>query len=547
LPLFQVGKCVPYYSVPLKSEVQYCIAQGTEGISRLCSTGVCLLNNTSENGVGTCIDNAVSTEYEATCDTDEDCTATIATTGTTITGDCQCGFSASGNAYCNAFSGDPPSLTVLSLYKEHLNNTAALATCHTLDRFSEDCLTKTLNATAYTSLVKNELLSEDLPSYMDNDYCTQLIINEDFYQESLSELQCPSWTCAGFNMTQCLIYEEGSNSVFLNSCGSGLQMYGGLLDITNSYCDTSSFSSYRYANVSCEALPAASGLYPGSSCSSNSACISGVCTSGICVGLAEGSSCSLTQDCNLGLHCNSTKFCSSLINAGQDGCESDFDCALNSACNLVSGTGKCVELMSLKKGDAVTCSASNGHSLFCETGTCTITNAVTSAGTCTSAPKLSSGTFPKICGANSDCVGSNSEGETFSSSCDCGYNQFGHSYCQAFPGDEPWAIFLPVYKTVTQTNSVTACHSQNRYSGACLDALAQQKNLDLNDAVSVLYYNATNYGDFLYNDACVKATVNSYYWGENPTPVDPDDHDHDDDDDFAYELMASAVLLAYFV
>jgi hypothetical protein len=230
------------------------------------------------------------------------------------------------------------------------------------------------------------------------------------------------------------------------------------------------------------------------------------------------------------------------------GCYSDFDCSLVSACNLALSTpGVCVELMSLKSGEVVSCQSSNFYNNLCQSSACNVTNARTKLGACTEAPKLNS-TFPKICTSNADCVGTNSQGKTFTTTCNCGYNLYGHSYCQAFPGDAPWTTFLEVYKTIVQVNSASACHSSNRYSGECLDAIASKANLDSDDLPSVLFYNATNYGDFLTNDECVKATVNSYYWSEHPvppTPVDPDDHD--DDDDVAVLLSTSVAILAYFV
>lgn len=547
LPMFSPpGKCVPYYSIAVKSQVQYCVAESSEAYSRLCVTGVCTLNVANENGLGTCSDTAANINYNEPCNSDTDCVALISTTNQTVTGDCQCGYGASGNAYCNAFSGDAPSVAAQTLYKQHLSNTTALNTCHTLDRFSDDCTSKTLNSTDYASLVRNVMLSEDLPAYLDNDYCTQLIINDDFFEETLSDLSCPSWSCSNLNNTECLVYEEGSNSVYLNTCGSGLQMYG-FVGLNSSYCDTGSFSSNMYANVSCEAPPATSGLYPGSACVTNSSCLSANCTGGVCQGAAQNGACNTTNDCNLGLRCNALKVCSSLLNEGASGCFNDYDCSLSSGCNLAKGSpGFCTPYLSLKSGDAVTCASTNGFSNLCESGACFVTNQLTNVGTCTSAPKLSS-TFPKICTSNTDCVGKNSDGKTFTSACKCGYNYFGHSYCEAFPGDAPWEIFLSIYKKITQTNSVTTCHSSNRYSGDCMDALAGTMNLNTKDAPSVLYYNATSYSDFLLNDACVKATVNNYYWSEHPIPT-PDPDDSDDDDDFASKLAASgllAVILAY--
>lgn len=550
-PNFSAGKCVAYYSVAVKSQVQYCVGESSEAFSRLCSTGVCTLVTPGQNGVGNCSDLSANVNYTAPCLSDTDCVAKVGTTNQTITGDCQCGYSVSGNAYCNAFSGDPPSVTVLNLYKAHLSNTTALNTCNTLDRFSNDCTSKTLNATAYASLVKNDLLSEDLPAYIDNDYCTQLIINDNYFQETVEDLTCPSWSCAesGYSMaTNCLEYLEGKNAVFLTSCSSGLALYGAS---NTTYCNTGSFYNDIYQTVQCGASPSVIGLTPGSTCYNNTECYSGNCTSKVCVGTKDGKTCTQNQDCDVGLYCTPSQVCSPLIAVGQSGCYSDYECALSASCNIIDATapGKCQQLFSLTDGVTVPCFYTNGNSTLCASGACIIDDPVTMQGHCTTVPMLKA-SFPSTCTSNTDCIGQNSKGEVFQGTCKCGFNPSGLSYCTPFPGDAPSAEFLLTYRQISQTNSVDICHTSERFSPSCIQDLAYSKAF--NDATAVLqYFNSTSYGDFLNNDKCVQSTVNSYYWNYNPGPTppqpDPDDHDDtDDDDDFGVTLGVGAVAFAAF-
>jgi len=549
-PTFSIGKCKAYYSIDVKSQVQFCVSQGAEAFSRLCTTGVCTLDVPNQNGLGYCAPNAVNVNgFANACSYDTDCVASSGNNAT-ITGECDCGYSVNGSAYCNAFSGDAPSITVLSLYKQHLANTTVLNTCHTLDRFSEDCLIKTLNASDYSSFVTNEYLSEDAPFYQNNDYCSEIILNNEYFNETVSELTCPAWSCAAstYNMSgNCLAYLEGSNSVYLQTCASGASIYGAS---NQTYCDTGSFYDDIYSTVQCGVMPNITNQAPGSLCYTNSECYSNNCTSKACVGLKEDSKCSQNLDCDSGLYCTPSQLCKPLIGVGQTGCYSDYECVLNAACNIIdaSSPGKCQNLFSQAESAIVPCFFTNGNNTLCVSGACKIDDSISMQGHCTKAPTVNSN-FPKVCSSDSDCIGTNSNGESFTSTCKCGFNANGYSYCAPFPGDQPTAKFMTTYREISQTNSVDICHTSDRYSPECIQRLAYEKAY--NDATAVLqYYNSTSYGDFLNNDKCVQTTVNSYYWNYNPGPTpptpDPDDHDDTDDDDFGVALGVSALALAAY-
>ena len=85
-----------------------------------------------------------------------------------------------GNAYCNAWSGDDVSVLTRKLHKQHLTS-FELLNCHTVDRFSDDCMRKTLTPSEYGQFVQVSLLSENTARYSNNDYCTQTIMNSNFF------------------------------------------------------------------------------------------------------------------------------------------------------------------------------------------------------------------------------------------------------------------------------------------------------------------------------------------------------------------------------
>lgn len=537
-PTYSAGKCVAYYSIAQKETVQFCVQQGAEAVSRLCDSGVCTLATPNENGLGYCAPNAANQAgFASQCMYDSDCVATTSD-GQSISGVCECGYGIYGYAYCNAFSGDSPSLTLLSLYKAHIANTTALDTCHTLDRFAADCASKTLNSTAANSLVKNSMLVEDAPAYQDNDYCSEVIFNNDYFQISEADLACPSWSCADQSVSMgsnCLVFTEANNSVYLQNCTAQLTQYGA----QETYCDTTAFYSDIYQSIQCTPDANPTNQLPGSACSSNSECYSAVCTSAVCIGKTQGATCSMSQECNVGLYCTRDSVCEALIGVDQSGCYSDYDCFIGGSCNSISSSkaGTCLAMYSLADGAIVPCFNSNGNSTLCASGSCVVDYPQTMTGHCTTAPMLTD-SFPKICLTNSDCVGKNSRGETFTGVCKCGFNPYGHSFCTPFAGDSPAADFLTTYRAIVQTNSVDICHTSERYSAACVENLAYSKGS--NDALAVLqFYNSTNYGDYQSNDACVKTSVNAYYWSISPTPPTPtpDPDDHDDDDDNAEALM----------
>jgi hypothetical protein len=543
-PTFTVGKCKAYYSVDVKSTVQYCVDQGYEAVSRLCETGVCTLATPNVNGLGYCALNIANQKgFASPCLSDSDCVAESAD-NQTVTGVCECGFGIYGYAYCNAFSGDSPSQTVLSLTKAHLANTTALTTCHTLDRFSADCVSKTLNATAASTLAKTSVLVEDAPAYQDNDYCTEVIFNNDYFEVTEAELSCPSWSCAteGFNMSDnCMVFAEANNSVYLTECAYDKTWWGSV----ETYCNTSSFTSDYFQTVQCLDVSAPSDLLPGNGCSSASQCRSGICKSSVCIGSAQGVTCNANQDCDVGLFCNSTKACAWLYAAGQAGCASDYECAIGASCYVLEPalTGTCLPMFSQADGTVVPCHFANGNSTLCASGACKLDDGLERTGHCTTVPMLV-GEFPLICLSNSDCVGRNSKGESFTGVCKCGYNPYGHSYCTPFAGDVPAAEFLATYRAISQNSLADICHTSERYSAVCIENLAYSKGSNDLSAVRA-YYNSTAYGDFINNDQCVQNTTNSYYWTYTPGPTPPsppDPDDHDDDDDAAVMLLLGGIL-----
>jgi hypothetical protein len=121
--------------------------------------------------------------------------------------------------------------------------------------------------------------------------------------------------------------------------------------------------------------------YPGDYCSSNSNCMSAICKSSVCQGLAQGSTCTYIYDCNPGLFCNTTTQPSSTCQAQvaqNQACGSEYDCQNSLTCSL----GICIPYVSLAIGQTTDVVDYNGFSMACATGFANVINTTPITGTC---------------------------------------------------------------------------------------------------------------------------------------------------------------------
>ncbi|OMJ75904.1 hypothetical protein SteCoe_24844 [Stentor coeruleus] len=516
--LFSPGTCVPYYSLPIGAVVGNCVDMLTEGASNLCNSGACSLLNPGFDSLGICTEAFVTPTkvYPRICTEDSQCIG-INSTGGSIIGACSCGMDMYGHAYCDSFLGDPPAQTLTQLWINHTTN-PNIKNCHTQRRFDHFCLTQTLEPYQIQTFYESSDLATDTARYQNNDDCTKAIFNHQYWNYSPANFACKAYGCASptqsWTGNTCVTFNEGSNIYNLNPCDS--------LSETN-YCHLEIAQANKWSNVTCTVSPIDPPNYPGESCTNNTDCISNICVSGVCKGTAQGGSCTSSSQCNVGLYCISQNYmftCQPLIGVNEYGCTSDYDCINTAGClfNVTGEPGICTYYYSLAIGTPIICNSASGLNEFCQTGTCYSTG-YSQYGNCTEAP-VSKNPLGVPCTTNSQCTGTNSYNLPFQSTCTCGYNPNGNSYCQPFLGDPPGIAFMTFIKTfLGKSGPINLCQTTRRYSKDCYQIYANHTNTMFN----VWYLDFLNFTSFPYlidNDQCVKDMINVDFWSI-PNPIHP--------------------------
>jgi hypothetical protein len=284
------------------------------------------------------------------------------------------------------------------------------------------CMNHTLSAADLSSFIIAKQNFSEPARYLDNDYCTKVLLNQGVFEISAPDLACPAYTCAASSESACLYFSPSVNTNYLSPCSE--------TSFASSYCPWNNTSQNKYLNVTCADPPLLQGVLPGGRCFYSVSCLSGVCVKTTCIGLSLNQPCNDTIECDVGLRCQQT--CIPLLSIGEHGCLTDYDCEINAGCNLEGKTGICTRLFSLDIGAHVNCTDTTGYSNLCKSATCNQTH----TGYCTYPPSRTE-TLPILCHSNSDCSGKNVNNETFQSNCSCGFNPTGASYCSPLTGDSP--------------------------------------------------------------------------------------------------------------
>ncbi|OMJ91427.1 hypothetical protein SteCoe_6007 [Stentor coeruleus] len=505
--IFEDGSCVYYYSIPNGQTVGMCQDMLTEGVSNLCQSGSCNLTNPGFDTIGVCQPPYYNLyNYPHKCSSDTDCVGY--NQGSTVYGACSCGMDQDGYAYCDAFTGDPPGMTVQLLWEIHVNS-SGITNCHTQRRFDMFCLRQNLGPSQVHNFLQSSVLCSDTARYQNNDYCTQAIFNHQYFDVSPANFGCQNYGCANpatFNQGTCITFTEKNNSYAINPCSSSSQPF----------CDITQSEANKWTNVTCQASPPKPIGYPGDYCLNLTFCISGICTNNTCQGVSQGNTCTSSSSCNVGLYCVSMNYeftCQPLIPVYQHGCGSDYDCANGSGCRYTGITppgppGMCTPYFSLAINSTVPC-PSNGISFLCQTGAC-YSSGSGMYGYCTKAP-VSSGKLPVQCTLNGQCTGTNSYKQTFSGTCTCGFNNNGTSYCTPFLGDAPGVAYLKNLKTIFASSAINQCQTTRRFSQDCFGIVAKALGANAN-----IWYaselNFTMYPYYIGNDNCVKQVYTNNFW-----------------------------------
>eukprot|EP00358_Blepharisma_japonicum_P006973 CAMPEP_0202945968 /NCGR_PEP_ID=MMETSP1395-20130829/7883_1 /ASSEMBLY_ACC=CAM_ASM_000871 /TAXON_ID=5961 /ORGANISM="Blepharisma japonicum, Strain Stock R1072" /LENGTH=201 /DNA_ID=CAMNT_0049646293 /DNA_START=870 /DNA_END=1476 /DNA_ORIENTATION=+ len=107
------------------------------------------------------------------------------------------------------------------------------------------------------NFTQNELKSSDIARYQNNDVCTQVIFNRDYYRVTPQTFMCKAYGCDTKNpwaTETCLTYQEGSNKYAVKECENKL------------YCNTQETFGHEWMNSTCGPAPTPAPLYPGQIC-----------------------------------------------------------------------------------------------------------------------------------------------------------------------------------------------------------------------------------------------------------------------------------------
>jgi hypothetical protein len=180
-----------------------------------------------------------------------------------------------------------------------------------------------------------------------------------------------------------------------------------------------------------------------------------------------------------------------LFKAGRRGCLTDFDCEVDSGCNF----GECFSYFSLSPGEKLE-KCDNFFSFLCKSSMCDMKK-------CIKNQHLLE--FPKECTSDADCKSQ----DGYFSSCVCGINEMGSSFCLSFPGDQVGKEYLHSLEQWVKSKSAKKCNTRRRFTVACMDSHWEK-------CLMVEYlYRAYRYLDFpaiIDNPPCVENGLTQDYW-----------------------------------
>jgi hypothetical protein len=198
--------------------------------------------------------------------------------------------------------------------------------------------------------------------------------------------------------------------------------------------------------------------FPGEDCVDNSDCfIKQNCTNKkVCEGIPADGLCTVDQDCNKGLYCNTTNCVAQLIKGAK--CTKSTNCINSNACwNLI-----CTEYYSLAAGSLVDTSLTDiaNPETLCKYGEISTDKKCNEVKYGEGMVKDSSANLV-ACNVTdtTPCVYINTDNSTFKSACECAFNEAGSSWCKAASsGDKDFTNYYQSLKD----QYVNTCHTLSR-------------------------------------------------------------------------------------
>jgi hypothetical protein len=280
---------------------------------------------------------------------------------------------------------------------------------------------------------------------------------------------CPKYECASLPSNICI--QQSGSTVQVSPCPSGTYCAQVPLP-ASSYC-VSSTSQTVYS-------------WPGEPCNPEK-CAFGYCNGLICVGKSANDSCSVSDECDPGLFCQSG-ICSYLIPYNFGPCSSDFECASSAACD----GGVCVKYFSKYEAEQTQCL--NNESNACADQSCF-------QGYCLGGLNSDHGQAQK-CSSELDCSSSKYSMPIFPAEfyagCQCGLDA--QQYCAVMTGDQAAIDYRSSLNDWVNSGGMQQCNTVRRFSQGCI------KNMWDYTSYATLMYRmllAQNYSQIMYSEECV--------------------------------------------
>ena len=520
------GVCTAYFSVASGTTVDQC---RDEYFDYQCASTFCVEVTEDDKTTYECSEIYSHTKSRIQCDKDDDCEGSNADKSDSMNSDCSCGFSQNGKGFCDLLPGDDEYAEYTSLLKEWYATTLE-KNCNTVRRDSLACAETYWTEEKVYALEYYALKTTLWTQILDVQSEVRAVFNSDYWEaketyELNLPVECDSYKCKkssqDFDSTICAYYDEESTTYYLKECAS------------NYACSGSSGQ-----NLTCQ-VEETSLAYPGDECDTSAECNTGVCTSGVCVGLGAGIACSSDNLCAPGYYCDAStpSVCSPLL-AADSICVEDWDCTNGYFCKINTSTsvGKCTAYFTAASGDQVSSCITVGVDYECETGYCVSEydeSTDTTTHTCTEVFELDDDD-DEACENNKDCLGYNSdESVSTYSECLCGLSEDGEGYCKLLPGDSSYEKYIKYFKLWLKSGKESKCNTTRRFSVDCAEAHWG----DDEDYLTLAYYEyrTLNWNKIHDLSSCTKKVFLSYYY-------DLEDDYEDETDDSAFSLAFAAFL-----
>lgn len=276
-------------------------------------------------------------------------------------------------------------------------------------------------------------------------------------------VNCQKYMCKppnmAFSSNTCVYQSLMDNTNYLQPCPS---------DNLNNFCDP---AYPPQGNVTCTPpIPQITQSYPGEICESSEQCLHGSCINQKCSAQNLGQNCQDHDECNPGLRCFNEQ-CVPQISANSTVlCLNDYDCVSNAGCNRTgSAPGFCVPYFTVPVGGIVgDCDLQDKYSFLCIGGSCAPTGKDREGMCIIPYTTVTTTKGAKICKSNLDCYGkSPSTNTTYNSTCECGLNGQGNSYCFPNDGDGASSRLRDTYFQFALTGALEQCNTLRRFEPAC--------------------------------------------------------------------------------